>query len=468
MRKAQLTGSKTGGRSGQSLLELAVAIGLATAVVGGAVAFIWLGRSLTLDTELQNQALAVARQNLESAQATGQNNFSALASSSSTQDIFLKEISVQSLDAYTKKVISRVSWQTDPLRPQKVELTTLVTDAPTAQKLGGDTGGGGLTGDWLHPRTLGTIDLGPGNAATGLDVLNKIVYMSAIAADPKKPDFFIIDATDSQNPLTVSSLNTGPGLNAVDAAGSYVYAANNENDGQLQIISISNRSNPVLVSSYKLPGVSGGGAVGQSIFYYDSKVYIGTKTATGPEFHIVDVTDPGNPVELGSLDVGADVNAVKVSGTTAYLATSDDNREVVAVNVSDPAHPVQIGSLNAAGGDDGRSLFLVGSTLYLGRASGANDFIIADASSPSAPAVWSSSNLGGVSVNGVYARDYLAFLGTSDSNAEFQIWNIANSSSPFLAVTYNFPQIATGIDYENNVVYVAVRSNDALRIVTAQ
>jgi hypothetical protein len=463
MAKAASIGNNS--RQGQSLLEMVIAVGLATAVVGGAVALIWLGQSLTLDAELHNQALAMARKNLESAATTGQNNFLGISSSSSTEDIFLKEILVQSVDAYTKKITSRVSWKTDPARPEKVELVTLVTDAIGVRRTGGDTGGGGLSGNWLNPQTLGTVDLGPGNSATGLDVVNKIVYLSADASDPKKPDFYVVDATVPTSPSIVSSINTGAGLNAVDVAGNYAYVAS-EDATQLMVINVSNHANPVLTASYRLPGTSGSGAA--SIFYSDSKVYIGLHQGSGAEFHIVDVTNPAAPIETGQLTVGGDVNGIGVSGNTAYLATSQDSKELIAVDVTDPAHPAEIGSLNATGSDDGESVFIYGSTLYLGRAAGSSDLMILNIANPATPAVLGTANLGGVSVNDITVRDTFAFVATSDSNKEFQIWNISNPVSPVIAGSYNFPQVATGIDYENNVVYVSVRSNDAMRIVTSQ
>ena len=43
----------------------------------------------------------------------------------------------------------------------------------------------------------------------------------------------------------------------------------------------------------------------------------------------------------------------------------------------------------------------------------------------------------------------------------------SSSTSPVLHSSFNFPQVATGVDYEDNLVYVSVRSNDALRIITS-
>lgn len=469
--KEGLTGKKR--VKGQSTLELLIALTIIIVSVAAAVAVFFGAQSLSVDAELSSEATYLAKQALEQARSLARQNFDALGNSSSTQGEFSIATTVETVGDDTKEVTVSVEWQTDPLREQSVEVITLVTDwrniAPPPDP--DDGGGGGLSGDWRNPRTLGSVDLGPGNSATDLDVINKIVYMTAEASAAAKPDFFIVDATDGQSPVIASSLNTGPSLNAVDATKNYAYAANNDRNAQLQVINIANIAAPSLVSSFRLPEVTGTGAVGHAIFYTDSKVYIGTLSSTGPEFHIVDVSNPGNPQALGSREMGVDIDAIYVSGDLAYVATTASD-EVKVLDVSSPSNIVEVGSFDAPGDDeDGESIQLVGSRLYLGRTRGANhashhELHVLNAGDPS-----SIQDLGSVDlaadVNDLYARDNLIFLGTNDANKEFQVWDISNPASIAFWSSFNFPQIASGVDYEDNLVYVAVRSNDALRIITS-
>jgi len=460
------------GDRGQSVLEILIALAIIVLSASSAVAVFFSGRSLLLDAQMEDVALNIARQDFETSRATAQTNFAGLTNSSSTVGDFTKETIVESIDAYAKKITNRVSWKTNPLRTQKVELNTLVTDWRNVSQTGGDTGGGGLTGNWTNPKTLGSIDLGPGNSATGLDVKNKIVYLSAQASDEKKPDFYIVNADNGQDPFIMSSLDTGDGLNAVDVANNYAYVGNQDVNAQLQIIDVGNLNNPMLIKSFKLYGVSGTNAIGQSIFYNNSKIYIGTKKATGPEFHIVDVSNPTNPVELGSFEVNANVNAIYVSNNIAYVANSEDE-ELLLLNVSNPASIAKISGYDAPGdSEDGKSLYLVSNKLYLGRLVGGNheehhELHVLDVSSSTAVQNLGSKDMA-TNLNGLVVRDYLAFLGTSDSNKEFQVWNISDPANIAFWSSFNFPQVATGIDYEDNLVYVSVRSNDALRIITSQ
>jgi len=117
-------------------------------------------------------------------------------------------------------------------------------------------------------------------------------------------------------------------------------------------------------------------------------------------------------------------------------------------------------------------LWLVGNKLYLGRLIGGNhiehhEFHIFDISTSTAILDLGSKDIA-ANVNGVLTRDYLAFLATDDPNKELQIWEISNPANINLWASFNFPQVATDIDYEDNFVYVSVRSNDALRIITSQ
>ncbi len=453
-------------REGQSTLEIIIAIMILATGITAAILALFGGQSLSLDSQEANAALRIAHEEVGKIESQALYDFAGIASSSSTEAEFTKEITVLSVSTSTKRVTVRVSWRTNPLRLQDLELVTLVTDWKSVQDTGGDTGGGSPSGDWKNPTTFGSVDLGPGESATDLDVINKIVYMTATASDNKKADFFIVDARNGASPAVTSSIDTGPGLNAIDAISGYAFVANNSSTAQLQVIDTSNLNSPTLVASFTLPGVSGAGAIGNTIFYANNKVYMGTENATGPEFHIIDVSNQTNPVSLGSREMNMEVNAIYVRNNLAYVAVRDDPRLRI-YDVSDPSNITQVGSFTA-GGQWPVSLWLASSTAYLGTEQGAQrEVFIINVSSSSSPTSTGSFNVSD-NVNDIRVNGNLAFLATADSNAEFQTWDIANPASTSLWSSFNFPQVGSGVDYENNLVYVAVRSNDALRIITSQ
>ncbi|MFH1346920.1 MAG: hypothetical protein ABIH10_01575 [Spirochaetota bacterium] len=457
--KEELTGNKKSYSAGQSTLEILIALFILTTSIAAAVVISFGNQSMVIDAELSNQALYLNRQILEIARATGRQNFNSLISSSSTEDIYLKEIIIENIDAYTKKIISRVSWQTEKLRPQKIELVTLITDKQAVLETGGDTGGSDPTGDWKNPQTLGSINLGAGISATDLDTKNKIVYLAAEASDAKKSDFFIVNVVNGQSPFIISSLNIGEGLNSVDVAGDYAYAVGKDDNKEFIVIDVSNSSAPVEVVSLDLPGNTDG----LTIFYWDGHAYVGRADGASQEFLIINVSNPLNPSVVSGLSgVGGEINDIYVFNNRAYLGTKDADRGMIVVNVINPAFPSVIESIDV--GDDIYSIYLKSENKVL--VGEKTKFYIVNASNASDMTILGSASIGN-RTRDIVSAGSLAFLATENPNAEFQVYDISNSTNPSLWGSFNFPQMTTGIDYEDNIVYVSVRSNDALRIITS-
>lgn len=451
--------------TGQVSLEVMIALTIFVSVVGAAIIVVFGGQSLSVETRESQRAVNFARQNLEEAIVSGKADFAALLSTSSVQGEFTSELTVSNIDSNTKEVVSRVGWQTNPLRPQKVELKTLVTNWQSV------LGGGPVSGDWKTPRTLSSIDLGPGNAGTGVRVKGDIVYMSSIASDSKKPDIFVINAANPGSPAIIASTSTGPGANTLDLEGNYLYLANRSGDAELQIIDVTNPSYPFVARSFDILNLTGG-RFGNSIFVKNDLLYMGVDNNTaGPEFYVINIADPLNPSVVGSLEVGSTINSVKVIGDRAFIAISSST-ELWSINVATSAAPAFLDRYNATGTTEyGKSIgYIPGSAspvLYLGRLTGANhELYNLDTRDPAAIKRLGSIDVSG-DVNAIVVRDYLMFVATNDANSEFKIYNISDSSNINLWSSFNFPQDATDIDYAGNLVFVSVRSNDALRIITS-
>lgn len=446
----------------QATLEILISLFILTVSISAAIMVSFGNQSTAVDAELNNKALYLSRQTLEIARAIGQQNFNSLTSSSSTEDIYLKETIVENIDAYTKKIISRLSWQVEKLRPQKIELTTLVTDKNLIIQSGGDAGGGSgsPSGNWQNPRTLGSIDLGPGNSATDLDVKNKIVYLTSEASASAKPDFFIVDATNGQSPFIVSSFNVGAGLYGVDVAGNYAYVVGKDDNKEFIVIDVSNSSAPVEVASLNLSG----NADALTVFYWNGYAYVGRANGAPQEFLIINVFNPLAPSLVSGLSgVGGEINDIHVFNNRAYLGTEDSSKGMIAVNVASSTSPSVLGSINVNDHVYGIYSKSENQTLVGEK----TKFYVVNASSTSNMTILGSALIGN-KTRDIVSAGSLAFLATEDANKEFQIYDISNPASPLLWSFFNFPQRASGIDYEDNIVYVSVKSNDALRIITSQ
>ena len=136
----------------------------------------------------------------------------------------------------------------------------------------------------------------------------------------------------------------------VDVAGNYTYVT----DGStLHIIDVSSPSEPVEVGIYQPPG---------GVFRIEvvgSYAYI---TGYGSGFRIIDVSDPANPVEVGSMDIPWTIDVAVVD----HYAYVTDISTLRIIDVSIPSEPNEIGSIiYCPGGCPDNGLTVVGNYAYI-------------------------------------------------------------------------------------------------------
>lgn len=217
------------------------------------------------------------------------------------------------------------------------------------------------------------IDIGLSNPSTDLEVRNDIVYLTADSSISSSPDFLILNIKNPLDISIISSINTGPGLSAIEIAGPYAFVAKSSTVSQLQIIDIHDRANPQLVSELKLPlpTSSTTAPFAKSIFYSEGFVYLGTTKWNGSEFSIIDVSSTHIPFVVGQLETGTLINDIYVNDGKAYLASSDE-KQIRVVDVSDKSRPVLIDSFSPTGWQtqEGKSIEYFEGKLGLGRTVG--------------------------------------------------------------------------------------------------
>lgn len=526
--KALSTGSKY--QRGSGILEIIIAVAILTLGISAATLLSFANQTLKTDSGTSGEALYKAKGVLENARASSTADFLGIVSTTTSDGIYTKKLTVSDLTPCRKEATSAITWQLEA-RPQKITLTTDFADIAGTLALGGDCASDPPVGGWTAPATLlsrdlnykaayndnPSVDSSAGTPATDVDVLNKMVYMTALSS---KDDFFILDATNIANstyPPIKGSLNTGgAGLNSLDVMHSnttgktYAFVVQNENTNQFQVLDVSSSTSPSLIASETLPNItftcsppSKPCLAGQTISYYNGRVYIGTNyianlalpSTKNNEFHVYCVSDtsipgcsPATPVWLGSANVEHNVNAISVRGNYAYLATSNDNNELMVYDITNPGNITQVGGFNAnrTGSDieDDATVFLLGNQLYLGRQIASNaserDFYILDVSIPTSPVELCPTcslnlktivqnnfgkNISGSTVMGIRVSGKFAFLALNDPNVDFLTLDISNPASPQLLTPYNFSNDTTSLDLENGYIYTSNNQNDGLRII---
>ena len=462
----ELIGKKL--NKGISTIEILIAFMVLTLCIGAVILLNFSNQSISTNIENRMTALALAQELLAGTRSkiyADQKNCDDSTPCSGTNDPFFHKkinIDTRTITECAKNITSSITRQIES-RPWSFELETRIADFDTAIAMTGDCATLPPDSNWNNPEKTTSVDTNPALLkATGLDEKNGFVYMSVDPSLATDPDFFIFN---DETPATqITALNTGPGLSAVDVAGSYAYVANDSKNGQLQIIDISDPYHPILKTTVNvLPSGTDVNSVGNKVFYYDSKIYLGLKKNNYAEFYVIDTT---NLNILGSYEVGASINAIYVKNNYAFIATPNtEELSVIDVNPSSSKFMKRVGGFDApAGSGNGKSLQVIGNTLYLGRTVGNKEFYILNIENPTTPLVLGSYDANS-SINDLVVVGEYAFLITGLTSNELQILNIANPENITLIGKYNFTDKATNLDYANDKLFISSENQDALIIL---
>lgn len=306
------------------------------------------------------------------------------------------------------------------------------------------------------PAVEGSVDLGNGALTVALDGTTAFVG----AASANQRTLQIVDASDPALPVVaVNQLVSKFPYNGFYWDGTRLYAASQDNDAELLImktLATADWSCPEQKAEINLPGNTSARAV----YVVGSTMYLGTASnAGGPEFFLYDVTDPAAPTLTGSLEVGADVNDLAVSGLFAYLATSANTAELRVVSLAVPAVPTSVGTYNASGTTDGQSLNISGPTVLLAQGSTLHSVNV---TVPAVPALNGSVALGGTGYRiEVYTSTY-AYVACANNAAEVQIVNYS-TATPSIAAAIDVAGTsdARGLWIKGTTLYVSLDSGSA-------
>jgi hypothetical protein len=474
---------------GQSTVELMVAIFVFTVAMAGIAAVIFGNQFMSLDGEMNNIGVAKAQDLLEQQRANGKNNFYGVVAGVTTDGPYTKTVTVNDLNQCQKEVTSKIAWSTGQGAPKQVTLTTLINNLAEELANGGQCSGINANNSALTcPNSTEIVSISSdtvtGIAAnpTGLKVSGSTVYLSATPLSPGdtvSSDFWVLDVNSSYqysiNTLKTFSTGSG-GLNALDIAGNYAYAASVNGSKQLQIIQL-NTNPPSVVGYLALPGNT---QPGLSIDYRSGKVYIGTAASAGPEFFIIDVSNPAHPslVEKGVYEVGGDVREINVIGSAAYLATSNSAKQIVQLDVLNAALISEAAVSNPSGSVGGQSLYFLGSRLFTGSNFGSNPNLsilnlanFANIGSAFLPTLSANVNNTG-QPNSLLATGNMLFVGTSlgaDSKSKFMAINVSSPSNPVFCsaptATKSFSSPVVDMEFQDGFVYLLLKNNFPLKII---
>jgi hypothetical protein len=167
-------------------------------------------------------------------------------------------------------------------------------------------------------------------------------------------------------------------------------------NSDLQVIDISDPTDPKRVGQVNIPGLAGGVAVaGNYAYVAGSYIIAEPRSSDAWGLHVIDISEPSNPRIVGELF--AATNDVAVAGDIAYVTYWHGGLQ--AIDVSDPASPTPVGGHGTPG--SATSIALAGNYAYV---TGSSGLVVFDITNPSSLAVVGELTLPG-SARGIAVGD---------------------------------------------------------------
>lgn len=333
-------------------------------------------------------------------------------------------------------------------------------DLDSGLKFGKDCGGYPDISFDSSLRVIHTIELG--YLAGSVDLFKDTAYVGLRSMIESDPDMAQISLDD----YTVSFLSADSAINRIDVVGNFLFAAHNSSTTQVSSLMTNSRFEPGGFATSSLPGVAGVRPEGVSIFYSDSKIFVGTKRTAGHEFHIFDVSNPLHPTWLGSREINHNINDIFVKDNLAFLATSGNLRDLIVLDICDPTNIRQVAEIDLVGNEDGKSVFVAGNYIFLGRYKSTVsirdelNFIEyeLDANGNFIDARLVDSIFTRSDINAISYFDQFVIVGTSSALGELQVFRIVNRKKFEEMFTLDLPDSITDLDYQNDILAVTAGS----------
>jgi hypothetical protein len=206
----------------------------------------------------------------------------------------------------------------------------------------------------------------------------------------------IADVSDPHAPVEVARV-PAPFAHTVALDGGRAYIARNTNGPEFGIIDVSDPANPSFVTSYGLTFSPAQLAARDGILYIAGYPN-GDLASVG--LRIIDVSDPLNAAELAFYDEDcAEAYEVRLAEDLAYLACSNG---LHIVDVSDPASPVRVGYAQAQALFDVRtSLELRGDRAWFGNPAGIVELDVSDPADPKERAMTETGFYGPINLRAI-------------------------------------------------------------------
>ncbi len=207
--------------------------------------------------------------------------------------------------------------------------------------------------DPSHPENVLYYEM-PNSSISSLIIDGQYCYVAC--RTDRRGEIRVLDIEDPTSPRRIGScdISVSYSTKVLAVVGDLCYINGN---GGLQVVDVSNPRRPSVLGIYYLDSpMPLEVAVAGNLCYVGCKDYIDGETVGS--LHIVDISEPSEPREVGFCDVQGSPEDVEVVGDYCYMAVytggEDDFRgRLCVINVSDSSRPEEVGSYEFEGRANG-------------------------------------------------------------------------------------------------------------------
>lgn len=361
---------------GFSILEVIIALAIITTTLIAVLLLTTGLQDVSANTRARHEGLLLASSGFLREIARGVGGFTLTRTlKENERDGLLSSVVATELGEGSAKMIeSLVSWETRWGISQNTRVFGFVTDYENASDYACSPF---LPGDWTKPKSDAYTGTLPPLAALSA-TRTFIVAAASSTVGLLDPSLFIFKNSKEDSGIDLiasfdSATSTKTGYVAVTTSSNYIYALSAHTCAQGSACASLDTFSLVddalsRTHTLSLPP-------GRSILYKNGRLYVGLRTASlDAEFLVFNIGTSGQPLRIGSSEIGDSVNDMLLIGTTAYVATADNsssgNKALMVFDTDKPHEGMEpVSRSHRSGAGISQRLIKLGSVLLLGRSS---------------------------------------------------------------------------------------------------